>query len=78
MNPMIPVGDAQAFMVFRDSNGDLYGLNIVIEEPVLTTSCDDRFYGTVTISGVLKERTSVLLNENEVKERVLNENNGLS
>jgi len=70
---MIPVGNAQVFMVVKDSNGDLYGLNCVIDLPILNMSYDDRFYGTVTISGALKERTTVLLNEDEVRERALNE-----
>jgi len=73
MSLMIPVGNAQVFMVVKDSNGDLYGLNCVIDLPRLEMSYDDRFYGTVTISGALKERTTVLLNEDEVRERALNE-----
>ena len=73
MRMMVPVGNAQVFMVVKDSNGDLYGLNCVIDEPVLMTSYDGGLYGTVTISGALKERTTVLLNEDEAKERALNE-----
>ena len=73
MRMMVPVGNAQVFMVVKDSNGDLYGLNCVIDLPRLEMSYDDRFYGTVTISGALKERTTVLLNEDEIRERALNE-----
>ena len=78
MSLMIPVGNAQVFMVVKDSNGDLYGLNCVIDLPILNMSYDDRCYGTVDISGALIGHTLVKLDEKDLKERALNGNSGLN